>query len=86
MFTLVSMLLLAAGPVPPSIGDVFYGHAGGHSDPIADITPLPPKLPGCRTDEEIKKALAEKEQSLPQSCLVPLRARPAKAASDQAPG
>jgi hypothetical protein len=75
MLTLAALLVLAGGPVPPTIGEVFYGHAMGHSDPIADITPLPARLPDCKTDEEIRKALAEKDQGRPQSCFVPRSAR-----------
>jgi hypothetical protein len=76
-------MLLAGGPVPPTIGEIFYGHAMGHSDPIADITPLPPKLPACRGDAEIQEALAQKAQGLPQSCLAPLGAHPAKVNADE---
>ena len=85
MLTLISLFLAAAagGPATAPIGDVFYGHAMGHSDPIADMTPLPPKLPACRSEAEIQKALAEKAQRKPQSCLTPLIARAVKRDSDQ---
>lgn len=86
MSVIIAALLLAGGPVPPTIGEVFYGHAMGNNDPIADMTPLPPKLPSCRGDAEIQRALAEKAQGRPQSCLLPLGARPAKVEADQPKG
>jgi hypothetical protein len=76
MLTLIP-LLLAAAAAPPTIGDVFYGHAGGHADGV-DFTLRPPKLPACRGDVEIQKALAEKAQGQPQSCLTPIGAKPLK--------
>ena len=83
MLILVSAMLLAGGPVPPTIGEIFYGHAMGNNDPIADLTPLPPKLPVCRSNAEVQKALAEKAKGRPTSCLVPLGARAAKMDADQ---
>jgi hypothetical protein len=83
MLILVSAMLIAGGPVPKTIGEIFYGHAGSHNDPIADMTPPPPKLQACRSDQEIQGALAEKAQGEPQSCLPPLNARPLKTDADQ---
>lgn len=83
MLILVSAMLIAGGPVPPTIGEVFYGHAMGNNDPIPDLTPRPLKLPACRSDAEIQKALTEKAQGQPQSCLEPLNARAAKVDSGQ---
>lgn len=75
MLMLLSAALLAGGPVPPTIGEVFYGHAMGNNDPIPDLTPRPPKLPACRSNAEIQKALAAKSQGQPPSCLAPLGAK-----------
>lgn len=86
MLILVSAMLLAGGPVPPTIGEIFYGHAMGHSDPIPQMDVMAPKVPRCRTDEETQKALAERKQGQPQSCLVPLGARPAKTDGDRSSG
>ena len=85
MLTLVSLFLVAAsgGPASVPIGDIFYGHAMGHSDPIADMTPRPPKVPSCGSEAEIQKALAEKAERKPQSCLTPLSARAVKRDADQ---
>jgi hypothetical protein len=69
MFTLIPLLFLAA-PAGQTIGDHFYGHAGGIRD-MADLTLRPARAPDCRTQEEIRKALAEQEQGRPGSCLVP---------------
>lgn len=71
MLFLVSAMLLAGGPVPPTIGEIFYGHAMGHNDPIPDITPRPPKVPDCRTDEQFRDALAAKAKGEEPSCILP---------------
>jgi hypothetical protein len=75
MLILLSSMLLAGGPVPPTIGEVFYGHAMGNNDPIPDLTPRAPKLPACRSNDEIQKALTAKSQGQLQSCLTPLGAK-----------
>lgn len=86
MLILVSAMLLAGGPVPPTIGEIFYGHAMGHSDPIPQMETMVPNFPRCRTDEEIQKALTEKKQRQPQSCLIPLGPYPAKTDGDPPSG
>jgi len=77
MFTVIPAMFLLAAPAGLSIGDHFYGHAMGISDSV-DLTLRPPRVPDCRTEEEIRQALAEKEQKLPQQCILPKSALPAK--------
>jgi len=81
MFTVIPaiFLLAASGQAISglSIGDRFYGHAMGISDGV-DFTLRPAKVPDCRTEEEIRQALAAKEQKLPQHCILPKSALPAK--------
>ena len=73
MLHLVTLMLFAAPSIGPTIGE-HYGHAGGGPDPW-NLVILPPKVPNCRTEEEIRKALAEKAQDLPQSCDPPRQSR-----------
>ena len=73
MLMLVTAILLAGGPVPPTIGEVFYGHAMGNSDPIPDMTLRPARLPDCRTGADIQKALADKARHREPTCLLPMR-------------
>lgn len=68
--------LAAAQSIGPTIGDRF-GHGGGGPDQ-AVLTILPPKLAKCRTDAEIRKALAEQAQGELQSCDPPRSARRAQ--------
>lgn len=70
MFPVIPLIFLAAAPAGQTIGDHFYGHAMGISDTV-DLTLRPARIPDCRTDEEVRKALADKELNIPQSCLVP---------------
>ena len=70
MLILVSAMLIAGGPVPPSVGDIFYGHAMGHNDPV-DYNIRPPKVPDCRTDEQIREAQTQKEKGGEPSCILP---------------
>ena len=76
MLTLVPLILVAM-QVGPTIGDRFFGHAGGVAEPV-DITLRPAKVPTCRTEDEIRKALAEAARDNPQSCLVPKSELPPK--------
>ena len=76
MLNLVSVIFLAALQTGPTIGDHFFGHAGGGPDPV-DLTIRPVKVPTCHTEEQIRIALAEKEKGELQSCLVPSQSRPA---------
>ncbi len=76
MLILVSAMLIAGGPVPPTIGEIFYGHAMGNNDPIPDLTPRPPKVPQCRTEDEIRVALVARQKGEEPSCILP-RATPA---------
>jgi len=82
MLTLIPLLLAAAAGAPPTIGDVFYGHAMGHSDAM-DYTLRPSKLPACRGEAEVQKALAQKAQGEPQSCLPPVGAKALKVEAGQ---
>ncbi|HWI77349.1 MAG TPA: hypothetical protein VNS53_09755 [Sphingomicrobium sp.] len=82
MFTVIPaiFLLAASGQAAVaglSIGDHFYGHAMGISDGV-DFTLRPAKIQDCRTEEDIQQALAEKDQKLPQHCILPKSALPAK--------
>ena len=77
MLNLVSVIFLAGVQVGPTIGDHFFAHAGGGPDPF-EFTIRPAKVPNCRTEEEIRKSLAEKEKGETQSCIVPKDALPEK--------
>lgn len=77
MLNIVSAIFLAAVQTGPTIGDHFFAHAGGGPDPF-EFTIRPQKVPRCRTDEEIRKSLAEKEKGEVQSCIVPKESLPAK--------
>jgi hypothetical protein len=69
MVPFVPLMLLAAAQVGPTIGDHF-AHAMEGTDPVY-ITLLPPKIPDCRTDEQIRRAEAQKANGEPQSCDPP---------------
>ena len=70
MSPIAALLILAAPSIGPSIGDHF-DHAGGGPDPHYEIL-VAPKVPDCRTEAQIQKALAEKADGImPQSCDLP---------------
>lgn len=71
MLILVSAMLLAGGPVPPAIGEVFYGYNQDKIGPGSDMTLRPPKVPDYRTEEQIRTALAAKEKGEIPSCILP---------------
>jgi hypothetical protein len=78
MLTLIPLMLLAAVQNgPPTIGERAFSHAGGGPDPV-DLVIRPRRVPDCRTDAEIRKALADKEQGVEPLCMLPKDARPAK--------
>jgi|KBSSwiStaDraftv2_1062776.scaffolds.fasta_scaffold3846244_1 hypothetical protein len=72
MLQLLMMILLAT-PVGMGPGDrtMPMGMSG-----VTDKTALPPKIPDCRTDDEIKWALAQKANGEPQSCDPPRKRTP----------
>ena len=64
----------------PSIGDRMMPMGGPQA--VIDKTVLPAKIPDCRTEAQIQKALAEKANGLLQSCDPP---KPRKRAASQTP-
>jgi hypothetical protein len=63
------LALIAMLGAPATIGDRLMPMGGPQA--VIDKTVLPPKIPDCRTDAQIQRALAEKARGLPQSCDPP---------------
>jgi hypothetical protein len=70
MLQLVIPLLLAA-PAMNGVPDrVIFRDPTGPT-PVTDLWIIPPKIPDCKNDQQIQRALAEKANGDPQSCDPP---------------
>jgi len=74
MEPILALIAMIAAP-GASIGDRLMPMGGPQG--VIDKTILPSKIPDCRTEAQIQRALAEKANGLPQSCDPPkARQRP----------
>jgi hypothetical protein len=72
MFQLFLLMLLAAPQMPGSLPDrVILRDPMQGPMPVTDKVLIPQKIPDCKTDAEIQKALAEKVNGDLQSCDPP---------------
>jgi hypothetical protein len=72
MLQLAIPIFLFAAPVMNGVPDrVIFRDPQNGPTPVTDLWIVPPKIPDCRNDEQIQKALAEKANGDPQSCDPP---------------
>ena len=70
MLQLIIPLLLAA-PTMSTVPDRVLVRDPTGPTPVTDLWIIPPKIPDCKNDQQIQRALAEKANGDPQSCDPP---------------
>lgn len=71
---MLQLLLMMFAAMPPSAGvpdRVILRDPQQGPTPVTDLFVIPPKIPDCRTDEQIRHALQEKADGYLQSCDPP---------------